>query len=44
MHGNLNRTNSGTRWGSIGLISGKLGGTPIQQTLGMTTGAVLFGS
>lgn len=30
-------------WGSIGLISGKLGGTPIQQTLGMTSGAVLFG-
>lgn len=30
-------------WGSIGLISGKLGGTPTQQTLGMTTGAVIFG-
>lgn len=30
-------------WGSIGLISGKLGGTPTQQTLGMTSGAVLFG-
>ncbi|KIS02969.1 GRP family sugar transporter [Paucilactobacillus wasatchensis] len=30
-------------WGSIGLISGKLGGTPTQQTLGMTAGAVLFG-
>ncbi|GAF41620.1 glucose uptake protein [Agrilactobacillus composti DSM 18527 = JCM 14202] len=23
-------------WGSIGLISGKLGGNPYQQTLGMT--------
>lgn len=30
-------------WGSIGLISGKLGGTSYQQTLGMTAGAVLFG-
>jgi len=30
-------------WGSVGLISGKLGGTAIQQTLGMTAGAVLFG-
>ena len=30
-------------WGSVGLISGKLGGNPIQQTLGMTAGAVLFG-
>jgi len=30
-------------WGSIGLISGRLGGTSYQQTLGMTAGAVLFG-
>ncbi|MTV82495.1 GRP family sugar transporter [Secundilactobacillus folii] len=30
-------------WGSIGLISGKLGGTSYQQTLGMTVGALLFG-
>ncbi|QMU07206.1 GRP family sugar transporter [Levilactobacillus suantsaii] len=30
-------------WGSIGLISGKLGGSSYQQTLGMTAGAVLFG-
>lgn len=29
-------------WGSIGLISGKLGGTANQQTLGMTWGALLF--
>lgn len=30
-------------WGSIGLISGKLGGNAYQQTLGMTLGALLFG-
>lgn len=30
-------------WGSIGLVSGKLGGSAAQQTLGMTMGAVLFG-
>lgn len=30
-------------WGSIGLISGRLGGSSYQQTLGMTAGAVLFG-
>ncbi|KRM57699.1 GRP family sugar transporter [Secundilactobacillus malefermentans] len=30
-------------WGSIGLISGKMGGSPSQQTLGMTIGAVIFG-
>ncbi|MCD2257014.1 GRP family sugar transporter [Agrilactobacillus fermenti] len=30
-------------WGSIGLISGKLGGNAYQQTLGMTLGAFLFG-
>lgn len=30
-------------WGSIGLISGKMGGSPSQQTLGMTMGAVVFG-
>jgi len=30
-------------WGSIGLISGRLGGTSYQQTLGMTAGAVIFG-
>jgi len=30
-------------WGSIGLISGKMGGTARQQTLGMTMGALLFG-
>lgn len=29
-------------WGSIGLISGKLGGNANQQTLGMTWGALLF--
>ncbi|KRM33553.1 glucose uptake protein [Agrilactobacillus composti DSM 18527 = JCM 14202] len=29
-------------WGSIGLISGKLGGNPYQQTLGMTLGAFVF--
>lgn len=29
-------------WGSIGLVSGKLGGTANQQTLGMTWGALLF--
>ncbi|MGX5377919.1 GRP family sugar transporter [Ligilactobacillus sp. LYQ135] len=29
-------------WGSIGLISGKLGGTANQQTLGMTWGALIF--
>ncbi len=29
-------------WGSIGLISGRLGGTSYQQTLGMTVGAVIF--
>ncbi len=28
-------------WGSIGLISGKLGGNANQQTLGMTWGAFL---
>ncbi|WP_127849502.1 GRP family sugar transporter [Lacticaseibacillus hulanensis] len=30
-------------WGSIGLVSGKLGGNAYQQTLGMTIGALLFG-
>lgn len=30
-------------WGSIGLISGKLGGTANQQTVGMTWGALIFG-
>lgn len=30
-------------WGSIGLVSGKLGGNSYQQTLGMTVGALLFG-
>lgn len=29
-------------WGSIGLVSGKMGGDANQQTLGMTTGAFLF--
>ncbi|GEL14726.1 GRP family sugar transporter [Pediococcus cellicola] len=29
-------------WGSIGLVSGRLGGTAPQQTLGMTMGAVVF--
>ncbi|KRL03950.1 GRP family sugar transporter [Liquorilactobacillus oeni] len=29
-------------WGSIGLVSGKLGGNANQQTLGMTWGALLF--
>lgn len=29
-------------WGSIGLVSGKLGGTANQQTLGMTWGALIF--
>ncbi|WGN89662.1 GRP family sugar transporter [Ligilactobacillus faecis] len=29
-------------WGSVGLISGKLGGNANQQTLGMTWGALLF--
>ncbi|KRK48149.1 GRP family sugar transporter [Secundilactobacillus kimchicus] len=31
-------------WGSIGLVSGKLGGTSYQQTLGMTFGALIFGA
>ncbi|MFD1430579.1 GRP family sugar transporter [Lacticaseibacillus mingshuiensis] len=30
-------------WGSIGLVSGKLGGNAYQQTLGMTLGALIFG-
>ncbi|HAT55261.1 MAG TPA: glucose transporter GlcU, partial [Lactobacillus sp.] len=30
-------------WGSIGLVSGRLGGSAAQQTLGMTMGAVVFG-
>lgn len=30
-------------WGSIGLVSGKLGGNAYQQTLGMTIGALIFG-
>lgn len=30
-------------WGSIGLVSGKLGGNAQQQTLGMTLGALVFG-
>ncbi|WDF81790.1 GRP family sugar transporter [Lacticaseibacillus pabuli] len=30
-------------WGSIGLVSGKLGGNEYQQTLGMTFGALIFG-
>ena len=29
-------------WGSIGLVSGKLGGDAHQQTLGMTFGALIF--
>ncbi|GAB5053323.1 GRP family sugar transporter [Pediococcus ethanolidurans] len=29
-------------WGSIGLVSGRLGGSAPQQTLGMTMGAVVF--
>ncbi|MFD1318406.1 GRP family sugar transporter [Loigolactobacillus zhaoyuanensis] len=29
-------------WGSIGLVSGKLGGSAYQQTLGMTIGALVF--
>ncbi|WP_034549484.1 GRP family sugar transporter [Carnobacterium funditum] len=29
-------------WGSIGLVSGKLGGTAQQQTLGMTIGSFVF--
>ena len=29
-------------WGSIGLVSGKLGGDANQQTLGMTMGAFVF--
>lgn len=29
-------------WGSIGLVSGKMGGSAHQQTLGMTIGAFLF--
>ncbi|PIO80874.1 glucose transporter GlcU [Pediococcus damnosus] len=29
-------------WGSIGLVSGRLGGTAPQQTLGMTMGAIVF--
>ncbi len=29
-------------WGSIGLVSGRLGGSASQQTLGMTMGAVIF--
>ncbi|CAH1850150.1 GRP family sugar transporter [Convivina praedatoris] len=30
-------------WGSVGLISTKMGGSAAQQTLGMTFGALLFG-
>ncbi len=30
-------------WGSIGLVSGKLGGNAYQQTLGLTFGALVFG-
>ncbi|WP_262314802.1 GRP family sugar transporter [Lacticaseibacillus parakribbianus] len=30
-------------WGSIGLVSAKLGGNAYQQTLGMTLGALVFG-
>ena len=29
-------------WGSIALVSGKMGGTANQQTLGMTIGAFVF--
>lgn len=29
-------------WGSIGLVSGKIGGSANQQTLGMTIGALVF--
>lgn len=29
-------------WGSIGFVSNKIGGTPNQQTLGMTLGALMF--
>ena len=31
-------------WGSIGLVSGKLGGNAYQQTLGMTIGALVLES
>ncbi|MGT2926435.1 GRP family sugar transporter [Streptococcus cuniculipharyngis] len=31
-------------WGSIGFISNKIGGTPNQQTFGLTLGAVVFAS
>ncbi|MDF7637378.1 GRP family sugar transporter [Leuconostocaceae bacterium ESL0958] len=30
-------------WGSVGLVSTKMGGTAAQQTLGMSTGALFFG-
>ena len=30
-------------WGSIGLISGRMGGSAGQQTLGMNMGALVFG-
>ncbi|WP_054737019.1 GRP family sugar transporter [Secundilactobacillus similis] len=43
MHGSVVSVDPAICWGSIGLISGKLGGTSYQQTLGMTIGAFLFG-
>ncbi|MBS9338760.1 glucose transporter [Fructobacillus sp. M2-14] len=30
-------------WGSVGLVSSKMGGSAAQQTLGMATGALIFG-
>ncbi|MCO0831807.1 GRP family sugar transporter [Fructobacillus sp. W13] len=30
-------------WGSVGLVSTKMGGSAAQQTLGMSTGALIFG-
>ncbi|MBS9335090.1 GRP family sugar transporter [Fructobacillus sp. M1-13] len=30
-------------WGSVGLVSSKMGGTAPQQTIGMATGALIFG-
>ncbi|CAK8053513.1 GRP family sugar transporter [Eupransor demetentiae] len=30
-------------WGSVGIVSSKMGGTAAQQTLGMTVGALIFG-
>ncbi len=42
-NGNSNCTDSCDCVGSIGLISGRMGGTARQQTLGMTMGALVFG-